>query len=397
MASSRGTKTDLASLGQGHLTEAVRAADKATAKTLSKNIEAADVPLAVGLHTLTVKGKAASKTEVRMAEAAVGKERAKAMAKAGKSSKAKVKEWTDVFVADEPAQAKKRAQLERIGLDEVRQSRVAVCTMAGGQGTRLGSSDPKGMYDIGLPSGKTLFHLQADRILAVQRLAGGGVVRWYIMTSPATHAPTEAYLKKSKYFGLRKDQVRLFQQGMLPAFDNDGKIILAGEDTLAMSPNGNGGIYEALHKEGIIAEMSKLDIRHFHVCSIDNALVKMADPVFTGYCVSKKAECGAKVVRKTDPEERVAIIGKVGGKARVVEYTEIADLAFVKSKKDPSLLMYRTGNPCIHYYSLAFLKRTVSSPLVHIAKKKIPFWDADEEEYVLLRPSPPCPPPTCPD
>ena len=111
-------------------------------------------------------------------------------------------------------------QWERVGYQAIAAGQVAVILLAGGQGTRLGSSDPKGCYNIGLPSRKSLFQLQAERILSLQKLAASKagsskqvIVPWYIMTSGPTRGPTEAFFERNAYFGLDKQHVMFFNQG----------------------------------------------------------------------------------------------------------------------------------------------------------------------------------------
>jgi UDP-N-acetylglucosamine/UDP-N-acetylgalactosamine diphosphorylase len=115
----------------------------------------------------------------------------------------------------------------KMGLKAIYEGKLGVVLLSGGQGTRLGSSDPKGCYNIGLPSGKSLFQIQAERILCVQRLASQAMseasptrpvtIQWYIMTSPFTHEPTQKFFKSHKYFGLEPDQVRGFIAVLFPA------------------------------------------------------------------------------------------------------------------------------------------------------------------------------------
>ncbi|KAI0224786.1 UDP-N-acetylglucosamine pyrophosphorylase [Massospora cicadina] len=279
---------------------------------------------------------------------------------------------------------------EKVGMDLIARNKVAVLLLAGGQGTRLGSSDPKGCYNIGLPSGKSLFQLQAERLRRLETIAQESskskvVIPWYIMTSGPTRSATEEFFKSKNYFGLLPDNVFFFNQGTLPCLTNDGKIILEDKAKVAVSPDGNGGIYPALRKEGVIENMAKRGIEYIHSYCVDNCLVRVADPVFIGYSVNKGAECGAKVVPKVSPAEAVGVICVKNDKFSVVEYSEIDAEMASRTDKKTGKLAFGAGNICNHFYTLPFLQRmvTIEKELgYHIARKKIKFIDLQSGEKV---------------
>ena len=113
-----------------------------------------------------------------------------------------------------------------------------------------------------------------------------------VMTSEHTKQPTEEFFEKHDYFGMKKDKIVFFEQRMIPCFDFNGKIILENPTKIARAPDGNGGLYWALKNEGILSHMEEKKIQYLHVYCVDNVLVKVADPVFMGFCIEKGAESG---------------------------------------------------------------------------------------------------------
>lgn len=275
-----------------------------------------------------------------------------------------------------------------LGLEAIANSEVAVVLMAGGQGSRLGSLSPKGCYDIQLPSQKLLFEIQAERLRKVQNLAKIAYpeksprLGWYIMTSASTRKETEKFFDEHQYFGLRKDQVTFFNQGTLPCFNSNGtKILMESKNKICESPDGNGGLYKAIARNGILDDLNTRNIKHIHMYCVDNCLVKIADPVFIGFAIERNYDLATKVVRKRDAGESVGLIVLNEDTQRpcVIEYSEISsEMANKTEPGDPLKLFLRAANIVNHYYSVEFLTRMVPEWITshehlpfHIAKKKI--------------------------
>lgn len=264
----------------------------------------------------------------------------------------------------------------------------------GGQGTRLGSDLPKGCFFIGLPSGKSLFQLQAERIKRLIHLAAEVSGKstdsihlpWYIMTSKATHEATISYFEQVHFFQLPRDDIYFFQQRELPAIRLDGKIIMESKYQMALSPNGNGGIFDALVQHGILANMKQRGLKHCHIYGVDNVLVKVADPTLIGFASDKNIQCVNKVVLKEDPSEKVGVMAVKNERCTIVEYSELSE-AMASLRNPNGELTYNAGNIVQHYFSVDFLQTIVGNQLeYHLATKAIPLIN---EEGNVIAPSTP--------
>lgn len=155
---------------------------------------------------------------------------------------------------------------------------------------------------------------------------------------------------------------------------------------VAVAPDGNGGLYQALLTSDVRTDMRKRGIKHIHAYCVDNCLVKVADPVFLGFSAAKDVDIATKVVRKRSAKESVGLILLKNGKPDVVEYSEIDQkTAEAKDTKQPDILKYRAANIVNHYYSFRFLETIeewAHQLPHHVARKKIPYIDTETGETV---------------
>ncbi len=291
--------------------------------------------------------------------------------------------YREVIREDDPG----GAEALRVGEEALRAGRVATLLVAGGQGTRLGFDGPKGAFPIGAVSGKTLYQLHAERLVALGRRYGRTPLL-FLMTSDANHEATVAQLEGARHYGLPPEDVLIFQQGLAPAVDEQGKLLLEAKDRLVRAPNGNGGLFKALEDSGALARMRALGIDALSYIQVDNPLAQSCDPRYVGYHLLRGSDYSCKAIRKVGPKERVGNYARVRGRLQIVEYTEIPD-ALAEQVDEHGELLYLYSNPGLFLWSLPFLEAQAARRDLpfHKAHKKIPHLDAEGR---LVQPSAPC-------
>ena len=276
---------------------------------------------------------------------------------------------------------------ENIGKESIKNGELAVVTMAGGQGTRLGHNGPKGTYDIGLPSHKSLFELLADSLKESGKKYGV-TVPWFIMTSKENNKQTVDFFEKNKYFGYQKDKnLFFFEQGELPMVDTEGKILIGEDGLVKMAADGHGGIYESLVRSKMTDKMRELGVKWVFIGGVDNCLVKMVDPVLMGVAIDKGVTVACKSIVKSNPHEKVGVFCRRNGKPGVIEYSEITD-KMAEATDNNGELLYGESHILCNLFRIDAIERMGKTPLpYHIAYKKAKYIDKNGNLVVPTSPN----------
>ena len=273
-----------------------------------------------------------------------------------------------------------RENFTATGIEAIRQGKVAAVLLAGGMGTRLGSDNPKGMYNVGLTHELYIFECLVNNLLEVVHQADAWI-HLFVMTSDKNNDATIAFLQEHDYFGYKAEYVHFFKQEMAAATDYDGKIYLEEKGKLSTSPNGNGGWFSSLERAGLMDTIVKNNIKWINVFSVDNVLQGIADPVFLGAVLKEGYVSGGKVIKKADPHERVGVLCMKDGKPFIVEYYELSEeMAYEKNERGE--YAYNYGVTLNYMFPVDKLMNLLDKKMpLHVVKKKVPYIN-NEGEFV---------------
>jgi UDP-N-acetylglucosamine/UDP-N-acetylgalactosamine diphosphorylase len=275
-----------------------------------------------------------------------------------------------------PDEEHKYAKAADLGRELISAGKVAAFVVAGGQGTRLGFRGPKGNFPISPVKSKTLFQIFAEIITAASEKYQT-VCPWYIMTSPLNHTETTEIFRSNNYYGLDKNGVFIFEQGTLPNFSFDGKILLADKANITCSPDGHGGSLKALYKSGALEDMKKRGVEFISYFQVDNPLINIFDLLFIGLHALDEAEMSSKAVIKTGPKEKLGNFCLVDGKVNVIEYSDLP-VGLAEKRNHDGSLFFELGSIAVHIINRTFVERLnikgFALPL-HKAVKEIPHID----------------------
>jgi len=278
-----------------------------------------------------------------------------------------------------------KAEAVRRGEEELGAGHVAWLLVAGGQASRLGLEAPKGTFPVGPVTDRSLYEIFARKLRGASARYGAAIP-WYVMTSQANDAATREFFERHANFGLDPADVTFFTQGMLPALDPEGRVLLAAPDQVFLAPNGHGGVLSALAESGALADARRRGIRTFSYFQVDNPLARPADPLFLGLHALERAQMSSKVVRKRDAAEKVGVLGRVGGKLSCIEYSDLP--AELREARHPAgHLLYGAGNVAMHALDLAFVEELTRGGLAlpwHLARKEVAA--LDERGHPVKRP-----------
>ena len=291
------------------------------------------------------------------------------------------------YMDKEKLSKEEKMEFDSLGETIIKNGEYAVVTMAGGQGTRLGHTGPKGTFKLDVyGKGKYLFEILAENLKEANKKYNT-VIPWYIMTSKENNKETVEFLEKHNYFGYDVNKVTIFIQSELPLVDTEGKLLISKDLKIKEASDGNGGTYSSLRASGCLADMKEQGIKWIFIGGIDNVLLKMADTTLLGMTVKQGFQIASKSVVKANPHEKVGVFCKINGKPKIIEYAELPE-KMAEEVDQNGELRFGESNIICHLYNIDAIEKISKETLMyHSAFKKNSYIDEKGKEITPDQPN----------
>ena len=291
------------------------------------------------------------------------------------------------YLDKEKLTKKEKEKFDELGESTIVSGKYAVVTMAGGQGTRLGHTGPKGTFKLDVyGKGKYLFEILAENLKEANKKYNT-IIPWYIMTSKENNDQTQEFLEKHNYFGYDKNNVMLFEQGELPLVDTEGKMLIGKDFKIKEASDGNGGVFTSLRTTGMLANMKERGIKWVFIGGVDNAILKMADVTLLGMAIDKNVQIASKSVVKANPHEKVGVFCKMNGHPKVIEYSELPE-EMAEEVDVNGELKYGESHIMCNLFTIEAIEKISKEPLIyHSAFKKNSYIDENGKEIIPEEPN----------
>ena len=280
-----------------------------------------------------------------------------------------------------------KEKFDELGEKTIISGQYAVVTMAGGQGTRLGHTGPKGTFKLDVyGKGKYLFEILAENLKEANKKFNT-IIPWYIMTSKENNDETQEFLEKHNYFGYDKNSVMLFKQGELPLVNTEGKMLIGKNLKIKEASDGNGGVFTSLRTTGMLADMKERGVKWIFIGGVDNAILKMADITLLGMAIDKDVQIASKSVVKANPHERVGVFCKMNNHPKVIEYSELPE-KMAEEVDENGELKYGESHIMCNLFTIDAIEKISKEPLIyHSAFKKNSYIDENGKEVIPEEPN----------
>jgi UTP--glucose-1-phosphate uridylyltransferase len=232
--------------------------------------------------------------------------------KSGEANRVKgpVRAPADHEIAPLPAEGtEERKRLILLGDEALAEGSVALCVLAGGMATRMGSV-VKALVDV-VP-GFTFLDARLAEQRVVSQVAGHPLPLW-LMTSEATDAPIRRALAERE----APAAVATFRQGIALRLDPDGKLFRDERGLPSSYAPGHGDLVDALRASGLLDKFLHGGGKYVLISNLDN-LGGAIDPAYLGALIDSDAAMQVEVCRK-QPGDRGGVPVELDGRMQVLE------------------------------------------------------------------------------